>query len=140
MFDLAAADAHVYAKVNVSAVTNIATGGVFQEDAPNGSTHPLVLIKPAGMLDEWSSQDVRMMGVFDVIVVGVIEGFVYNYTLAEKIDDALKDASSVQGSGASSFPTYSKRLRPFRRAYEIDGKPYREAGGVYRVWAASPLV
>ena len=140
MFDLTAADAHVYAKVNVSAVTNIATGGIFQETAPQGAVHPIVLIRGAGIPDEYSSQDVRMMGMFDVIVVGVVEGFSYNYTLAEKIDDALKDASSVQGSGASSFPTYSKRLRPFRRAYEIDGKSYREAGGVYRVWAASPLV
>lgn len=140
MFDLQAADAHVYAKVNVAAVTNIATGGVFQETAPQGSVHPLVLIRSAGILDEYASQDVRMMGVFDLIVVGVAEGFFYNYTLAEKIDDALKDASSVQGSGASSFPTYSKRIRAFRRSYEIDGKSYREAGGVYRVWAASPLV
>lgn len=139
MFDLTAADAHVYAKVNVAAVTNIATGGVFQEIAPNGAVHPIVLIRAAGILDEWASQNKRMMGVFDLIVVGVIEGFAHNYTLAEKIDDALKDAASVQGSGASSFPTYSQRVRGFRRAYEIDGKSYRECGGVYRVWSASPI-
>ena len=139
MFDLQAADAHVYAKVNVAAVTNIATGGVFQETAPQGTVHPIVLIRPAGILDEWSSQNKRMMGVFDLIVVGVVEGFFYNYTLAEKIDDALKAAASVQGSGAASFPTYSQRVRGFRRSYEIDGKSYCECGGVYRVWSASPI-
>jgi len=140
MFDQEAVDRHVYAALNVSAVTTLATGGIFQEIAPQGANYPLVLVRSAGTLEEWASQDTRMMGLFDVVVVGVVEALAYNYTLSEKIDDALKDASSVQGSGASVFPVYSKRFRPFKQAYEIDGRQYREMGGVYRVWAASPLV
>ena len=126
-------DSAVYEKLNITAVTNEAVGGVFNQMAPEGTQTPLVVFQAMSKVDDYWSYTGR--GGTAVYMIKVIDESGWPKAAADidtQIDSAMQDvALSVTG--------YS--LLQCRRESDIylvensEGRTFQHIGGLYRIEA-----
>ena len=126
-------DSAVYENLNITAVTNEAVGGVFNQMAREGTQTPFVVFRAMSKVDDYWSYTGR--GGTAVYMIKVIDESGWPKAAADidtQIDSAMQDvALSVTG--------YS--LLQCRRESDIylvensEGRTFQHIGGLYRIEA-----
>jgi|TARA_R110002020_G_scaffold47166_6_gene134353 hypothetical protein len=127
-------DTAVYSVLNVAAVTNEATGGVFNGIAPHSTTPPFVVFQAMSKLDEyWSFAGGR--GGSAVYMVKAIDRSPWPKSAGDidtQIDSVMQDASlSVTGHSLLSC----RREEDVYLVEDQEGVIYQHVGGLYRITA-----
>ena len=127
-------DTAVYSVLNVAAVTNEATGGVFNGIAPHSTTPPFVVFQAMSKLDEyWSFAGGR--GGSAVDMVKAIDRSPWPKSAGDidtQIDSVMQDASlSVTGHSLLSC----RREEDVYLVEDQEGVIYQHVGGLYRITA-----
>lgn len=108
--------------------------GIYDEKAEQGATFPHVIFQDNGPDDVLGVGARRLIqsGEWLVRVVGQTRSYESLVTIADRIDTLLHlQDGSVSGGAVEGC----HRERPFRMAYDVEGKPYREMGGFYHLYA-----
>jgi hypothetical protein len=127
-------DTAVYALLNVAAVTNEATGGVFNQLAPAGTSPPYVVFQAMSKVDEyWSFSSGR--GGAALYMVKAIDRSPWPKGAGDidtQIDSVMQDASlSITGHSLLQC----RRESDIYLVEDLDGVVYQHIGGIYRIVA-----
>jgi hypothetical protein len=126
-------DEAVFAKLNVTSVTNEATGGVFNMIAPQDTPPPYVVFQAMSKVDDYFSFTGR--GGSALYMVKVIDRSSWPKSASDidtQVDSALQDAS-LSISGHSSL--YCRRESDLYLVEDVNGVTYQHIGGIYRIIA-----
>ena len=124
----------LYATLNVSAVTTLATGGVHVGTVPSDQTMPYVVARSITASDVTEVSAIRIWSaqLWDVIAVGEV------WETVDKIAAAV-DVLLHKGSGAPSSGTVHEctRERPISFDEVDEGVNYIYVGGTYLIKATA---
>lgn len=125
-------DKAVYDKLNVTAVTNVATGGVFNTLAPQGTAPPYVLFQAMTKMDEHSFNGRFGNALYMVKAVSRSPWPKEALDIDTQIDTALEDASlSITGYTA----LLCRRESDIYLTEDAGGVIWTHSGGLYRIMA-----
>ncbi len=125
-------DKAVYAKLNVTAVTNVATGGVFNTLAPKGTTAPYVIFQAMSKVDEHSFNGRFANAVYMAKAVSKQPWPKEALDVDTQIDTALEDASlSITGY----THLLCRRESDIYLVEDDAGVVWHHIGGLYRILA-----
>ena len=126
-------DTAVYAVLNVAAVTNEATGGVYNTMAPDGVEPPFVVFQAMSKVDDYFAYSER--GGAAVYMVKAVTRSVWPKEAGDidtQIDSVMQDASlSVTGHALISC----RRESDIYLIEDQSGVIYHHIGGLYRILA-----
>ena len=126
-------DTAVYAVLNVAAVTNEATGGVFNSLAPQNTEPPYVVLQAMSKVDDYWSYTAR--GGQATYLVKVIDRSPWPKTASDidtQIDSVMQDASlSITGHSLITC----RRESDFYLVEDQGGVVYQHIGGLYQIIA-----
>ena len=124
-------DTAVYAVLNVAAVTNEATGGVYNTMAPEGVEPPFVVFQAMSKTDDYFAYSER--GGTAMYMVKAITRSVWPKEAGDidtQIDSVMQDASlSVSGHSLISC----RREEDIYLVEDQGGVVYHHIGGLYRI-------
>ena len=127
-------DTAVYTVLNIAAVTNEATGGVFNQLAPAGTEPPYVIFQAMSKVDEYFSYTGGRSGEA-IYMVKAIDRSPWPKAAADidtQIDSAMQDASqSITGHTLLEC----RRESDVYLVEDLDGVVYQHIGGMYRIIA-----
>lgn len=132
-----ALDTAIYAKLNVSSVTTLATGGVHNQSIPEsvGDSPAVVFDMMTESIDQGSDSE-HYENVY--LVKAVVRE---NYpNLASDIDAACKtilNNTSLTISGWTHLRTLRESAAPPSEEME-SGETWQHIGGLYRIWSVRP--
>ena len=125
-------DKAIFEKLNVSAVTNVATGGVYNTLAPKPATAPYVIFQAMSKLDEHSFNGRFVNAVYMVKAVSRNPWPKEAMDVDTQIDTALEDASlSITGYAH----LLCRRESDIYLVEEEAGVIWHHIGGLYRIMA-----
>ena len=126
-------DTAVYAVLNVEAVTNEATGGVFNLLAPQGTEPPYVVFQAMSKVDEYWSYTGR--GSSAIYMIKAIDRNVWPKIAGDidtQIDSVMQDASlSITGHAL----LMCRRESDIYLTEDQNGVIYQHIGGLSRILA-----
>ena len=126
-------DSAVYEKLNITAVTNEAVGGVFNQMAPEGPQTPFVVFQAMSKVDDYWSYTGR--GGTAVYMIKVIDESGWPKAAADidtQIDSAMQDvALSVTGYALLQC----RRESDIYLVENSEGRTFQHIGGLYRIEA-----
>jgi len=126
-------DTAIYAVLNVEAVTNEATGGIFNGVAPQGTEPPFVVFQAMSKVDDYYAYSER--GGAAVYMVKAIDRSIWPKAAGDidtQIDSVMQDASlSITGYTLISC----RREEDIYLAEDTGGVTYQHVGGLYRILA-----
>ena len=126
-------DTAMFDTLNVEAVTNEATGGVFNGIAPHGTTPPYVVFQAMSKVDDYWSFTGR--GGNAIYMVKAIDRSPWPKSAGDidtQVDTVLQDASlSITGHAL----LWCRREEDIYLAEDQDGIIYQHVGGLYRIRA-----
>jgi len=126
-------DTAVFTVLNIAAVTNEATGGVFNQLAPAGTAPPYVVFQAMSKVDEYWSFTGR--GGAAVYMIKAIDRSPWPKGAGDidtQIDSAMQDASlSITGHALLQC----RRESDIYLVEDLDGVVYQHIGGLYRILA-----
>lgn len=135
MSELNAADKWIYTALSGDAqLTAIVGPRIYAEQAPQGAALPYVVFNFQGGADLMSVGPYRVWTNALMLVRGIAETASYAGSLATIADriDAILHAQS--GSNVDGVVYAAVRERPFRMPEMGNGRQFRHAGGIYRLW------
>ena len=125
-------DKAVYDKLNVQAVTNVATGGVYNGLAPKGASAPYVIFQAMSKVDEHTFSGRFANAVYMVKAVSRNPWPKEAMDVDTQVDTALEDASlSVSGYSA----LLCRRESDVYMVEDDAGVIWHHVGGLYRIIA-----
>jgi hypothetical protein len=126
-------DTAVFDVLNVAAVTNEATGGVFNGVAPQGTEPPFVVFQAMSKVDDYFAYTKR--GAEAIYMVKAIARSPWPKVAGDidtQIDSVMQDASlSITGHSQISC----RREEDIYLVEDQDGVIYQHIGGLYRIIA-----
>ena len=126
-------DTAVYSVLNVAAVTNEATGGVFNGIAPQGTEPPFVVFSAMSKTDDYFAYTER--GGQAVYMIKAIDRSPWPKSAGDidtQIDSVMQDASlSITGHTRIEC----RRESDIYLVEDLDGVTYQHVGGLYRIIA-----
>jgi len=126
-------DTAVYDILNVAAVTNEATGGVFNGVAPQGTEPPFVVFQAMSKTDDYFAYTGR--GGAAIYMVKAIDRSPWPKAAGDidtQIDSVMQDASlSITGHALLSC----RREEDIYLVEDLAGVIYQHIGGLYRILA-----
>ena len=126
-------DTAIYSVLNVEAVTNEATGGVFNGIAPQGTEPPFVVFQAMSKVDDYFSYTGR--GGAAIYMIKAIDRSIWPKTAGDidtQIDSVMQDASlSITGHAL----LMCRRESDIYLAEDQAGVVYQHIGGLYRIIA-----
>ena len=126
-------DTAVYSVLNVAAVTNEATGGVFNGIAPQGTEPPFVVFSAMSKTDDYFAYTER--GGQAVYMIKAIDRSPWPKSAGDidtQIDSVMQDASlSIAGHTLIEC----RRESDIYLVEDLDGVTYQHVGGLYRIIA-----
>jgi len=126
-------DTAIYSVLNVEAVTNEATGGVFNGLAPQGTEPPFVVFQAMSKVDDYFSYTGR--GGAAVYLVKAIDRSIWPKGAGDidtQIDSVMQDASlSITGYSL----LMCRRESDLYLVEDQAGMVYQHIGGLYRIIA-----
>ena len=126
-------DTAVYSVLNVAAVTNEATGGVFNGIAPQGTEPPFVVFSAMSTTDDYFAYTER--GGQAVYMIKAIDRSPWPKSAGDidtQIDSVMQDASlSITGHTLIEC----RRESDIYLVEDLDGVTYQHVGGLYRIIA-----
>ena len=126
-------DTAVYSVLNVAAVTNEATGGVFNGIAPQGTEPPFVVFSAMAKTDDYFAYTER--GGQAVYMIKAIDRSPWPKSAGDidtQIDSVMQDASlSITGHTLIEC----RRESDIYLVEDLDGVTYQHVGGLYRIIA-----
>ena len=126
-------DTAVYSVLNVAAVTNEATGGVFNGIAPQGTEPPFVVFSAMSKTDDYFAYTER--GGQAVYMIKAIDRSPWPKSAGDidtQIDSVMQDASlSITGHTLIEC----RRETDIYLVEDLDGVTYQHVGGLYRIIA-----
>ncbi len=126
-------DTAVYSVLNVAAVTNEATGGVFNGIAPQGTEPPFVVFSAMSKTDDYFAYTER--GGQAVYMIKAIDRSPWPKSAGDidtQIDSVMQDASlSITGHTLIEC----RRESDIYLVEDLDGVTYQHVGGLYRIIA-----
>ena len=126
-------DTAMFDTLNVEAVTNEATGGVYNGIAPMGTAPPYVVFQAMSKVDEYWSFTGR--GGNAIYMVNAIDRSPWPKSAGDidtQVDTVLQDASlSITGHAL----LWCRREEDIYLAEDQDGIIYQHVGGLYRIRA-----
>ena len=126
-------DSAVYEKLNITAVTNEAVGGVFNQMAPEGTQPPFVVFQAMSKVDDYWSYTGR--GGTAVYMIKVIDESRWPKAASDidtQIDSAMQDvALSVTGYALLQC----RRESDIYLVENSEGRTFQHIGGLYRIEA-----
>jgi len=126
-------DTAVYDILNVAAVTNEATGGVFNGVAPQGTEPPFVVFQAMSKTDDYFAYTGR--GGAAIYMVKAIDRSPWPKAAGDidtQIDSVMQDASlSITGHSLLSC----RREEDIYLVEDLAGVIYQHIGGLYRILA-----
>ena len=127
-------DTAVYSVLNVEAVTNEATGGVFNGIAPHNTAPPYVVFQAMSKVDEyWNFASGR--GGSAIYMVKAIDRSPWPKSAGDidtQIDSVMQDASL---SITSHSLLWCRREEDVYLVEDQEGVIYQHIGGLYRITA-----
>ena len=127
-------DTAVYSVLNVAAVTNEATGGVFHGIAPHSTAPPFVVFQAMSKVDEyWNFASGR--GGSAIYMVKAIDRSPWPKSAGDidtQIDSVMQDASL---SITSHSLLWCRREEDVYLVEDQEGVIYQHVGGLYRITA-----
>ena len=125
-------DEAIYKKLDVTALLNAATGGVFNTMAPPGAKPPYVIYQMLSKVDEHSFNGRFGNALYMVKAVSRSAWPKEAATVDTQIDTALEDASlTITGY----TPLVCRREQDISYIEERSGEVFHHVGGVYRIMA-----
>ena len=125
----AALETGIYNKLNVSAVTNLATGGVHNKIAPQGTALPYVIFQWQGGGD-LNETPRRTRGP-----VYTVKAIAESQDTAEAIDEQIDILMHYQTLTVTGWVNYMTRREGDVNYQETPmGTPVFHIGGMYRIW------
>ena len=126
-------DTAVYSVLNVEAVVNEATGGVFNGLAPQGTAPPYVVFSAMSKMDDYWSYTGR--GAEAVYMIKAISRSAWPKEAGDidtQVDSVMQDASlSITGFSLLAC----RREEDIYLVENQDGVIYQHVGGLYRIIA-----
>jgi hypothetical protein len=126
-------DTAIYSVLNVEAVTNEATGGVFNGIAPQGTEPPFVVFQAMSKVDDYFSYTGR--GGAAIYMIKAIDRSIWPKTAGDidtQIDSVMQDASlSITGHTL----LMCRRESDLYLVEDQAGMVYQHIGGLYRIIA-----
>ncbi len=126
-------DKAIYAVLNVSSVTNEASGGVFNVMAPQGTDHPYVIFQAVSKVDDYWSYANR--GGESTYMIKAIDRSPWPKSASDidtQIDTVMQDASlSITGHSL----IYCRRESDIYLVEDFNGVIYHHVGGMYQIIA-----
>jgi len=126
-------DTAVYSVLNVAAVTNEATGGVFNGVAPQGTEPPFVVFSAMSKTDDYFAYTER--GGEAIYMIKAIARSPWPKVAGDidtQIDSVMQDASlSITGHTLIEC----RRESDIYLVEDLDGVTYQHIGGLYRIIA-----
>ena len=126
-------DTAVYSVLNGAAVTNEATGGVFNGIAPQGTEPPFVVFSAMSKTDDYFAYTER--GGQAVYMIKAIDRSPWPKSAGDidtQIDSVMQDASlSITGHTLIEC----RRESDIYLVEDLDGVTYQHVGGLYRIIA-----
>ena len=126
-------DTAIFDVLNVAAITNEATGGVFNGVAPQGTEPPFVVFSAMAKTDDYFAYSER--GGQAVYMVKAIDRSPWPKSAGDidtQIDSALQDAAlSISGYSLISC----RREEDIYLVEDLSGVMYQHVGGLYRIIA-----
>ena len=126
-------DSAVYEKLTITAVTNEAVGGVFNQMAPEGTQTPFVVFQAMSKVDDYWSYTGR--GGTAVYMIKVIDESRWPKAASDidtQIDSAMQDvALSVTGYALLQC----RRESDIYLVENSEGRTFQHIGGLYRIEA-----
>jgi hypothetical protein len=116
-----------------SALTAVATGGVWRGIAPNTATPPWVVYthQSGGKTDGVAGRRLITLGIYQVVAYGPTSAFAALSTAADAIDDALQRASGPAGSDGYTLSCVMDQ--PIIVDETVSGVQWTRVGGLYRI-------
>ncbi len=119
----------LYNKLNVAAVTDLATGGIWDTNAPKDTSYPYVIFQHSAGGDENLTKSRMRSVVYIVKAVSNVKNTAAD--ISEKIDDALHH-QTLTVTGYTNF--WTARQQDFRIGELTDnGIMIYHVGGFYRI-------
>ena len=126
-------DPAVYSVLNVAAVTNEATGGVFNGVAPQGTEPPFVVFSALSKTDDYFAYTER--GGQAIYMVKAIDRSPWPKSAGDidtQVDSVMQNASlSITGHTLIEC----RRESDIYLTEDLDGVTYQHVGGLYRIIA-----
>jgi hypothetical protein len=126
-------DTAVYSVLNVAAVTNEATGGVFNGVAPQGTEPPFVVFSALSKTDDYFAYTER--GGQAIYMVKAIDRSPWPKSAGDidtQVDSVMQNASlSITGHTLIEC----RRESDIYLTEDLDGVTYQHVGGLYRIIA-----
>jgi hypothetical protein len=130
---IAALDAALFTALNIAAVNNVATGGVYSRRAPQGTVSPYLIYNLQSKVDDYWAYTKR--GGQALYLVKAVSKALWPKEAQDidtQIDTALQDAT-LTITGFSQI--YCRREANLEFPEEVDGVIYQHVGGIYRIIA-----
>ena len=126
-------DTAVYSVLNVAAVTNEATGGVFNGVAPQGTEPPFIVFSALSKTDDYFAYTER--GGQAIYMVKAIDRSPWPKSAGDidtQVDSVMQNASlSITGHTLIEC----RRESDIYLTEDLDGVTYQHVGGLYRIIA-----
>ena len=126
-------DTAVYAVLNIEAVTNEATGGVYNQLAPSGTEPPYIVFQAMSKVEDYFAFTGR--GGSAIYMIKAIDRSPWPKNAGDidtQIDSAMQDASlSITGHALLQC----RRESDIYLVEDLEGVVYQHVGGMYRILA-----